>query len=152
VLNRDQELIHRFAEEKLQSLVVDTSPLAAALNASILAVDRAKGRIVLSFEAGPQFLQAMEVIQGGAVSAMLDFSMGFAVLAALPLGQSTATVNLNVSFLRAAHKGILHAEGEIERLGRTMAFTRARLVDRSGVPVATAVSTLAVISNQAVRS
>lgn len=100
----------------------------------------------LAFAPDPLFIQGTGVLQGGAVTAMLDFAMAFATLAHLPVGGSCATVNLNTAFLRPAPQGRYIAVGEVERRGRQLAFTHARLLrEEDRAVVATATSTLALM-------
>lgn len=125
---------------------IDSNPMAIALSASLMMVEPDAGRVELAFEPAPLFIQGTNVLQGGAIAAMLDFAMAFATLANVPVGQSCATVNLGTVFLRPAPKGLYLASGEVTRRGRTLAFTQATLMraeDR--IVVATATSTLAII-------
>ena len=55
-------------------------------------------------------------------------------------------MNLNVAFLRPVLAVPLTAIGEVERAGRTLVFTRARLEDAQGRVVATGTSTLPVVA------
>jgi uncharacterized protein (TIGR00369 family) len=145
--NPDQALIHRFLAQPDQPLAFDANPMAIALGSQLLRVDAQAGIVELAFTPAPLFIQGTGVLQGGAVTAMLDFAMAFATLAHLPVGYSCATVNLNTAFLRPAPQGRYLAVGEVERRGRALAFTHARLLraeDRQ--VVATATSTLAVIT------
>jgi uncharacterized protein (TIGR00369 family) len=145
--NPDQALIHRFLAEGGLPLRFDANPMAVALGATLLAVDAPAGRVELAFEPDPLFIQGTGVLQGGAVTAMLDFAMAFATLASLPPDHSCATVNLNTAFLRPAPQGRYVAVGEVERRGKALAFTHARLLrEADRQVVATATSTLAVIS------
>ncbi|WOP15157.1 PaaI family thioesterase [Ottowia sp. SB7-C50] len=144
--NPDQALIHRFIDGGARPIPFDANPMARALGAELRAADLQAGRVELAFAPDPLFIQGTGVLQGGAVTAMLDFAMAFATLAHLPVGASCATVNLNTAFLRPAPQGHYLATGEVERRGRQLAFTHARLMrleDR--VVVATATSTLAVM-------
>lgn len=144
--NPDQALIHRFLASDRQPMAFDANPMALALGSRLLSVDAPAGRVELSFEPQGLFIQGTGVIQGGAVTAMLDFAMAFAALAHLPVGRSCATVNLNTAFLRPAPQGTYIAVGEVERLGKALAFTHARLLRaQDAVVVATATSTLAVV-------
>jgi uncharacterized protein (TIGR00369 family) len=122
---------------------IDSNPLALAMKCHLLHADRAQGIVELQFEPDPLFIQGTGALQGGAVSAMLDFAMAFAVLARVPPGRSCATVNMTTSFQRPAAGGCHRAVGKVERCGRSLAFTRARLFrDRSEEAVASATSTL----------
>lgn len=143
--NPDQALIHRFIQGGGRPMPFDANPMARALGTELRAADLAAGTVTLAFEPDPLFIQGTGVIQGGALTAMLDFAMAFATLAQLPVGASCATVNLNTAFLRPAPRGRYLAHGEVERRGRQLAFTHARLVrEDDGQTVATATSTLAL--------
>ena len=125
-------------------MAMDSNPLARALNAQLHAVDATNGHVKLSFEPDPLFIQGTGVLQGGAVSAMLDFAMAIAVLAHVKVGYSCATVNMNTSFLRPAPHGRYRAIGALERSGKSIAFARASLApwDAATRVVASASSTL----------
>lgn len=144
--NPDQALIHRFIEGGSRPIPFDANPMAVALGAELRAADLSAGRVELAFAPQPLFIQGAGVLQGGAVTAMLDFAMALATLAQLPVGASCATVNLNTVFLRPAPQGCYIAVGEVERRGKQIAFTHARLLrQEDGQVVATATSTLAVV-------
>lgn len=144
--NPDQALILQFAAQApTQPWPMQSSPLLAALQAQLTAVDLARGRVTLHFSPGDTFIQGGGVVQGGAVMTMLDYAMAFAAFTQVAPEQSVVTANLTVSFLRAVRPGELVAEGEVERAGRSLVFTRARLLDAQGLLLATAVSTLPVV-------
>lgn len=146
--NPDQAVLHRFIETgPIKGLELAANPLAQALGTRIMRVDARAGEVELTFAPPAFFIQGAGVLQGGAVSAMLDFAMAFAVLAALPAGRTCATVNLNVAFVRAAPQGRYTAIGQIERQGRQWAFTRASLFPDNALDklVASASSTLSIL-------
>lgn len=145
--NPDRLRIREFLSGAEAPLAFDTSPLLAALGTSILAAS--SGRITLRFDPSPIFLQGASVVQGGAVSAMLDFAMAAAIMTALDAKIHFATAGLTVSFLATVKPGPLVAEGEIDRLGRRNGFARAQLRSESGKAVlATASSVLTLIAPQ----
>ena len=145
--NPDQALIHRFVQSGSVTLPIDSNPMARALQSTLLRVDRERGEVDIGFEPADLFIQGTGVLQGGAVTAMLDFAMAFATLASLPPQASCATVNLSTSFLRPAPQGRYIATGTVDRCGKALAFTQARLVRAdTGHLVATASSSLAVLS------
>ena len=144
--NPDQALIHRFLAGGGAALPMESNPLARALHCELLRVDAERGSVEVGFEPDPLFIQGTDVLQGGAVSSMLDFAMAFAVLARLPVGASCATVNMSTSFLRPATRGRYRAIGEVERCGKTLAFAKARLMrEQDDTVAATASSTLALM-------
>ncbi len=144
-MNEDQILIRDFQSKRIAHAPIASSRLADALRGHISAIDSNNNWIELSYEPDEFFFQAEQIIQGGATATMLDFAMAFAALAAVQDGQSVTTVNLNIAYLRAAKAGKLRAIAEIERRGRSLIFTRARLLQQDDVVVATGTSTLSVI-------
>jgi uncharacterized protein (TIGR00369 family) len=144
--NPDQLALHRYLADPSQVPGFTANPMASALGARLLSLDGESGAIGLEFAPEGIFVQGAGVLQGGAVTAMLDFAMAFALLAVLPAGHSCAT-GINVSFLRAAPHGRYVASGSIDRRGKRLAFTRAALAP-AGAPaqvVARATSTLAIL-------
>ena len=142
--NPDQLLLHRCRDEPGPPLPIDASPFALALGGRIARVDAASQSVELLFEPGPQFLQGANVVQGGVVSAMLDFALAFAGLAMLPLERACATTTLNVAFLRPAKPGLYRAIGTVERLGRRVIFTHGSVARPDEPPVATGTSSLTI--------
>lgn len=148
-MNEDQILIRDFQSKRIAHAPIASSALADALGGHISAIDPDNNWIELSFNPGEFFFQAERIIQGGATATMLDFAMAFAALAVVQDDQSVTTVNLNIAYLRAAKAGRLRAIAEIERRGRSLIFTRARLVQDDDTVVATGTSTLSVIAQRA---
>lgn len=129
-----------------EPLVITDSPFAESLEAEILAADTERRWLRVGFCCGPQFLQSTGTLQGGALATMLDLSMAFASLAALPAEFGCATVQLNVHYLRPAFPGRFHAEAELDKLGKRALFSRAALRPAdSAEPVATATAVFSVV-------
>lgn len=145
-MNADQKTIRQFQNGDGTALRIDTSPIADAMNGFITGLQMDPPKIELTFEPGVQFTQAADLVQGGAVAAMLDLAMAFVAMIKLPDGYSVATANLNISYLRAAKLGKLRAMAEIERLGKSLIFTKASLCDDTGIILATSSSTLSALA------
>ena len=147
-VNPDQVAMKRFALDAGVQVDFAANPFAKALGTRVIAVDLEAGMVRLAFSPDGIFVQGAGVLQGGAISAMLDFAMAFALLAVLPEGQTCSTANANVSFLRPAPRGDYVAVGEITRRGSRLAFARAGVfpADAPDRLVATATSTLAIIA------
>ncbi|WP_233808879.1 PaaI family thioesterase [Paraburkholderia sp. HP33-1] len=142
-LNTDVAAIHAAMREEASGASLHGNPMAVTLGAKI--VEARADFVALEFEPSHHLLQGAGVLQGGAVTAMLDFAMAFATLTGMPTDGTCGTVSLNVSFLRPAEAGHYRAEGRVDRRSKTMAFTNARLwVEGSEALVATATSVLAV--------
>jgi uncharacterized protein (TIGR00369 family) len=143
--NPDKALLLKFMEDPSTPTAVDSNPLAKALRCRLLAA-APSGQVRLDFEPDETFIQGNNVVQGGAVAAMLDFAMAFAGLAALPGEQGGATVSMTANYLKPVPAGRYEAVGVLERKGRTMLFASSELRAVDGdVLVANATSVLAVV-------
>ncbi|MFX7945941.1 PaaI family thioesterase, partial [Acinetobacter baumannii] len=77
-------------------------------------------------------------IQGGMLSAMLDDTMGPAVLMMSEGRLYTATISMTVNFLSPAKPGQIIGEAKVTQLGKTIAFVEAKLMAEDGTLLATA--------------
>lgn len=84
-------------------------------------------------------------IQGGFLAAMLDDTLGPALVATLPDGEFAPTLELKVSFLRPAKPGQLIGRGRVVHRGGTIAFLAGDLYDGDGEHVASATATARVV-------
>jgi uncharacterized protein (TIGR00369 family) len=116
-------------------------PAAVLLGWELIAVDPDAGTIEVGFTATEQFLNPVGVVQGGLLSAMLDDTLGPALVATLGPGEFAPTSDLHVQFLRPARPGRLVGRGRIVRRGRDVAFMAGELADESGELVAVATAT-----------
>jgi uncharacterized protein (TIGR00369 family) len=58
----------------------------------------------------------------------------------------TASIDINVSFLKPAKVGPLFGEGQVVQLGKTVAFLVARLMDETGALIARATSSARLVA------
>jgi uncharacterized protein (TIGR00369 family) len=116
-------------------------PAATLLGWELVAIDPEAGTIEVAFTASEQFLNPVGAIQGGFLAAMLDDTLGPALVATLGPGLFAPTTDLHVQFLRQARPGRLTGRGRVVRRGREVAFLAGELLDDSGQVVATAVAT-----------
>jgi len=114
---------------------------AVLLGWELVSIDPDEGTIEVAFTATDQFLNPIGVIQGGLLAAMLDDTMGPALVATLGPGQFAPTADLHVQFLRPARPGRLTGRGRIVRRGKDIAFLAGELSDEFGQIVATATAT-----------
>jgi uncharacterized protein (TIGR00369 family) len=145
MINPDKVLLLSHKPGDVLPFEGEAQKFAKALGGHVTAVDITAGMVELRFAPGEDFLQGMGVIQGGAVSAMLDFAMGFAGMAMMEEGAFITTATLNIAFLRPALAGTYFAKGFIERRGKTLLFSRGELHNESGTLVATGTSSLVVV-------
>lgn len=102
------------------------------------------GRVVFALEPAEFHLNPNGVLHGGIAALICDTACGCAVTTELPPGETCATLEIKVNYLRpaGAHTGRLVCTGTVLHLGRRSALSEASLVDPRGKLVAHATSTL----------
>ena len=113
-------------------------PCAELLGWRLLDARPEEGWIRLAFEGKPEFCNPAGFIQGGMLSAMLDDTMGPAVLVMSEGRLYTTTISMTVNFLSPAKPGPIIAEARVTQLGKTVAFVEAKLMTEDGTVLATA--------------
>src|ERR1700704_4874352 len=112
-------------------------PAAVMLGFQLVAIDPEAGTIEVGFSASERFLNPAGHVQGGFLAAMLDDTLGPALVATLSDGEWAPTISLNVQFVRPAKPGRLKSRGRVIKRGRDIAFLAGELIDGDDV-VATA--------------
>ena len=97
-----------------------------------------EGWIRIGFDGKPDFCNPAGFVQGGILSAMLDDTMGPAVLVMTEGKLFTSTITMTVNFLSPAKPGKLIGEATVTQLGKTVAFVEGRLMAEDGTLLATA--------------
>ena len=120
-------------------------PSAETLGFRLLEIDPELGTIRVEFDARPEFVNPMGAIQGGFLAAMLDDTLGPALVATLPDGSFAPTLELKVSFVRPAGVGKLIGVGRVVSRGGTIAFLAGELLTEGGELVATASATARIV-------
>lgn len=123
-------------------------PAAALLGWRLLGIDPDEGTIEVSFEASDRFLNPAGVIQGGLLAAMLDDTLGPALVATLEPTQFAPTLDLHVQYLRPAYPGRLVGHGWIKRRAKDVAFLAGELSDDRGRVLACASATAQIQTQQ----
>ncbi len=137
-MNTDRDLVLELSKSGHLPAPLTSNPLARELDGELLELATDRGLAVLAFKPPARFAQGSGMLQGGIVTALLDFAMAFAAHAKLtgePRGFATAS--MNVQFLRPAPPARYIALGRIVRAGRKLLFAAAKLV-RAAAPGATA--------------
>ena len=97
-----------------------------------------EGWIRIGFDGRQDFCNPAGFVQGGILSAMLDDTMGPAVLVMTEGKLFTSTITMTVNFLSPAKPGKLIGEATVTQLGKTVAFVEGRLMAEDGTLLATA--------------
>jgi uncharacterized protein (TIGR00369 family) len=125
--------------ERIISGEMEPPPVAKLIGFNLRSVE--PGRSVLDMEAGPQHWNPMGGLHGGILCDLADAAMGIAYASTLADGETFATVELKINFLRPVKQGHLVAEGRVVTGGRTLGYTEAEVRDDDGRLVAKASST-----------
>jgi len=113
-------------------------PVAKLLGWCVRDARPAEGWLKLGFDGKADFCNPAGFIQGGILSAMLDDTMGPAVLVMTEGKSYTTTVSLTVNFLSPAKPGPITAEEKVTQLGKSIAFVEGKLMAEDGTLLATA--------------
>lgn len=113
-----------------------------------LEFDAPKGRSRIAYRADERFTNRAGLIQGGVLCAMLDEGMALATVAMDEFRTFVPTLELKASFLAPASPGRFVVEGQVVRKGRSVAFVEGRLFDEGGALVATASTTVRIVSRE----
>ncbi|GAB23019.1 hypothetical protein GOPIP_038_00080 [Gordonia polyisoprenivorans NBRC 16320 = JCM 10675] len=125
------------------------APAAALLGWTLRAIDPEAGTIEVGFSVDERFTNPVGHVQGGFLAAMLDDTLGPALVATLGPDQWAPTASLHVQFLAPAQPGLFVGHGRIVRKGNTIAFLAGELFTPSGTIVATANATTTIRSARA---
>ncbi len=108
----------------------------------VLSLDAETGRATLAFTVKPEFCHSGYICQGGFVAGWIDSAMAHAVMAQTDGTLSPATLEIKVTYFRAAIKGTrVRATGWIEKLGRHIAFLEGEVLNEKDEVIARATST-----------
>jgi uncharacterized protein (TIGR00369 family) len=128
--------------------MVVTSPFAR--DAGIELVSYEKGRACLRLPYREKLVgnPLTRVIHGGAVTALLDHTSGFAVRTALDAPTPIATLDLRIDYMRAAEPGrAILAEAHCFKVTSSIAFVRGTAYHDPGDPIATMTGTFMLASD-----
>ncbi|MDX2235223.1 MAG: PaaI family thioesterase [Hyphomonadaceae bacterium] len=129
--------------------MIDATPYARALGLSFVSFAPARVRMRAPYR--PELVGDPEsgVIAGPVITALLDHVCGAAVMSAMPVRQSVATLDLRIDYMRpaAVGRGVL-AEAHCYKVTRSVAFVRAvAFEDDPEDPVANATAAFMIASD-----
>lgn len=117
--------------------------LAEALNLKVINVEQQT--ILLHFSVGATFTQAHGMLQGGILTAMMDFGAAFLGVLQVAEQQSIVTTHLSTQFFRPAAQGEYFVSAKLDKAGAKMIFVSAQLYQQPEKPIAAATFSMAVV-------
>lgn len=132
--------------EAMRDRTLPPPPMAVLINCDILEV--APGRVVVDCSPGEEHYNPLGTVHGGLMCTLLDTVLGCAAHTTLGPGVGYTSIDIKVSFLRPVTllSGALTATGNVTKAGKRVIFTEGAVVNEYGELVATATSSLLVLS------
>ena len=134
--------------EQLQALMAAgrMPGIGRSLNFTLMEIE--SGRAVFEGVPGHHAYNPIGTVHGGYAASLLDSACGCAVHSRLEAGQGFTTLELKVAYHKpiTADTGPVRAVGVVVSMGRRAAFAEAQLTDAAGRLLASATSTLLVMS------
>ena len=109
-------------------------------------IERGAGSGTAYLDLDERHMNPNGVAHGSVAFALMDTTMGAAVMSVIAEGSSCATIEIHTRFHRAAAGGSLTAEATVMTAGRRVVHLEARTVDADGKLVASATGSFAVIA------
>ena len=121
-------------------------PCAQLLGWELIAEYPDEGRIEIAFHPTAAMLNPRGTVQGGFVAAMLDDTMGPALVCMTGGAEVPASIDIAVSFIKPVMPGRVIGKGRVISRGRTVAFLEAELFDENGELLARATSSARIMA------
>ena len=126
---------------------IEGPPIGRLLDMRMTEID--EGRAVFVLDAGPQHTSPLGTVHGGILCDVADAAMGCAHASLLADGETFATVELKINFLKPVWEGRLTAVGTVVKAGRTIGLVECRVTDASDALVAFATATCMTLRGEA---
>jgi uncharacterized protein (TIGR00369 family) len=101
------------------------------------------GAATLHLNVRDELRQVRGLLHGGVTASLIDTAAAFAIITTLADGESTATVDLTVHYMRPLLSGRLTAEARVLRAGRRLLTVSVDVRDEAGKVAAIALTTYA---------
>ena len=103
------------------------------------------GRIEIAFHPNETMLNARGTVQGGFVAAILDDTMGPALISMTGGSEVPVTLDMNVTFVAPVMPGRVIGKGRVVSRTKSTAFLEGELFDETGKLLARATSTARIL-------
>jgi len=120
-------------------MTLDQVPFAKLLGIEAELVE--PGHAVLTMKIRDDLKRNGGIAHGGAVAALIDSAMAFAIVPLLSENERTTTVDLTIHYLRPLSEGSARASARVVRAGKRVITVSAELFNSEGKLAATALST-----------
>lgn len=124
----------------LSAVLLDDQTVNPVLRHLGIRVEYAEeGAARLRLDPSEHVAQGAGMMSGGVICTLLDEAMAHAVLSAMKTPRRTATIDMNVQFLKGSRPGsTVYGDATVVKYGNSVAFVRADAVTPEGTVVASA--------------
>jgi uncharacterized protein (TIGR00369 family) len=109
------------------------------------------GQAVIELQAGEQHFNPMGTHHGGVFCDIADAAMGIAYASTLEEGETLATLELKINFLRPIWQAKLRATGKVVHKGHTVGLVECNILDEKDSLIARASCTCMTLRATAVQ-
>jgi uncharacterized protein (TIGR00369 family) len=132
-------------EDRFEDLSARMDAVAFYGWAGIALVSAEEGHVEIEMEVLPHHLNLQGFAHGGMIATLADTACGLAVRTRVEPDRRHVTAQLNVIYLAPAQPGRIIARGTVVRIGMTIAYAEAEVIDARGRTLARATSVLSVM-------
>jgi uncharacterized protein (TIGR00369 family) len=125
-------------------------PVAQLIGMELAAVR--PGQVAIELEPGKQHTSPLGTVHGGILCAIADAAMGLAYATTLNEGETFASVELKVNFLRPVWQGRLRAKGKVVSSGRNLGLVECDVTDQDQRLIARCLSTCMTLRGEEAES
>ena len=124
-------------------------PVSRLIGFRLVAIE--PGTAVMEMEASKDHANPMGTLHGGILCDLADAAMGLAYASTLKAGESFATLELKINYIRPFWTGHLEAIGKVVHGGRSVGLTECDVKDGTGDLIARATSTCMTLRDEQAR-
>jgi uncharacterized protein (TIGR00369 family) len=104
------------------------APIGKLLNLTL--IREGVGRTTIEFQASDRYANPMGTLHGGVLCDIADAAMGMAYRSTLADGETFATIELKINFLRPVWDARLRAEGRVVRAGSPVGLVECSIYEK----------------------
>ena len=108
-------------------------------------VETGEGRAVAEIDVDERHHNPNGVVHGGVLFSLADTSMGAALRSLLAEGQISATIEIQIRYLKSLRSGLVRAETRVRHKGKRIAHFDSEIRNGDGDLVATAAGSFSIL-------
>jgi uncharacterized protein (TIGR00369 family) len=134
---------HQLTDERVRRIqaAFASVPFVHLLGLELGALEH--GAATLHLDVRDEHRQVKGLLHGGVTASLIDTAAAFAIITTLAEGESTATVDLTIHYMRPLLSGRLTAQARVLRAGRRLLTVSVDVRDEARNLAATALTTYA---------